>query len=62
MANVDAPFFVAELSKLKYAITLSTSKPLMGEREVERERGKEGERERERCKVDFYRETERLTC
>ena len=28
MANVEAPFFVAELSKLKYAITLSTSSPL----------------------------------
>lgn len=28
MANVEAPFFMAELSKLKYAITLSTSSPL----------------------------------
>ena len=28
MANVEAPFFVAELSKLKYAITFSTSSPL----------------------------------
>ena len=41
MANVDAPFFVVEDSKLKYSNTLFTSNPLREgeERERERERG-----------------------
>ena len=47
MANVEAPFLVAEASMLKYCSTLSTSSPLR-RGEGGRGRGREGERERER--------------